>query len=131
MPIGLSVQASEIPLFSPDILYQDSSVDNYSGQQISLTTKVEVLMSGDSFTVDNPGLVGGEILVLSPTSQAGSSTKQFTLFQGEQILLQGRVQTFDLDKIKQETHLDLPSDVFIKWQGRPVIVAQNITIRKN
>jgi len=103
--------------------------DSYSGVQLSLSGKIDSVIGSRAFTIDNPGLAGGELLVISATpleAIGGSGIDQRIIDRDDQVRISGRVQRFSLQQIEAQLGTDLVDETFADWEGKPVIIADEV-----
>lgn len=106
---------------------------SFYGKGVSLSGNIGEYISSRAFTIESPGFVGGSLLVLSkkPLQPVGGGGLDEYFFKtNEKVEIQGRVEFFDLSKAEQELGVDLIDAAFLTWEGRPVIIAEDVSENK-
>ncbi len=97
----------------------------FAGQRVVVDGGVNVVLNENAFTIaDNTLLDTNEMLVLNATGQA----LERALAANEPVIVLGTVRTFNLAELEQDLGYDLQDDMFTDYEGKPVIVAGNVSV---
>lgn len=101
-----------------------------SGTHITFNGQVDAILNAQAFTLTSPGLGGERVLVISRESLVPvggrSGLDEPAIRLNEQVIIDGRIQQFSLWQIEDELKTDLVDSEFMRWEGSPVIIADNI-----
>lgn len=105
--------------------------DEFIGQNVDVAGQVGNILGYQAFTVENPQLDGDNILVISkqplvPVGGSGGLEDDFLYNPNDRVSIQGKVRTFNLREIERELDRDFVDDQFTEWEGKPVIIADQI-----
>src|SRR6516225_3410510 len=98
--------------------------DPYLGEYISLTAAVGEPLTKSTFSVDQHGSGGKDILIVAPTMTG-------TVEHGSYVTVLGELVKFDPDEIKKKTKnffVGLSPDVIAKYKGKPAVVATAVVV---
>jgi hypothetical protein len=101
----------------------------YYGQRVTLTGNVGSILGSRAFTLDAPGVAVNKLLIISktPIEPIGGSGLEYSMFQpSERVQIKGHVEYFSIQDVENELNADLVNSVFLPWEGRPVIVADEV-----
>lgn len=102
---------------------------NVYGQRVNAPAEVENVIGTRALTVGSGEREEDEILVISrqPLIPVGAAGPGIPLYQrDDSIRVVGEVQEFNREALQQELGVDLSEDLFVKWEGLPVVVADDI-----
>lgn len=101
----------------------EDGVGKFVGQRVSVDGEVEDIYGPRLFTIDEPnwGDLEGEILVYMPSAAA------LSLRDDDRVTVTGEVRKFVLADVEREWGwINLDSDVLVRLQHRPILVADRI-----
>lgn len=97
----------------------------YYGNQVTVVGEVSKIYSPRAFALESGGLLDESILVVTKTPI--QVLAPMTLEEGNDIAVTGVVQRMVVADIEREIGWDLEAGIETEHQGKPVIVAQNIS----
>jgi hypothetical protein len=104
-----------------DAQVQVIELRDYLGQSVSVQGSITELIGQHAFLLQDPVLLDGEeALVIY-------DQVDFTLSEGQNLLIGGEVHPFDLNQLEQTTSLDLPDEQLMALQIDVVVIADAIT----
>ncbi len=97
----------------------------FAGHRVVVDGGVNVVLNENAFTIaDNTLLDTNEMLVLNATGQA----LERALAADEPVIVLGTVRMFNLAEVEQDLGYDLQDNMFTAYEGKPVIVAGNVSV---
>ncbi len=99
--------------------------DRFLGNSVLVRNDIVQTIGTRGFILDKDRLFdGGTILVIN-TSEVLSN---FSDGQTPEVLVDGRVERFNLNSLEQEYNLNLESSLYDRYEGKPVIIARSIIL---
>ena len=97
----------------------------FIGKTVTVSSKVDKVISPNAFTLDDKELIGGKELLVVGAILSGSP-----IHEGETVLVTGPVRKFIAAEIERDFDFDLQPEVEVEYESRPVVIAQSIKIVK-
>lgn len=102
--------------------------DQYMGQQVVIEGSIDRIFSATVFTLDEDALlaagIDNDLLIVAENANA------FALDDGwldDQVQVTGTVRLFVLAEVEREFVLDLDDELVVDFEGRPAIIATQVT----
>ncbi|NJL00397.1 MAG: hypothetical protein HC838_17225 [Spirulinaceae cyanobacterium RM2_2_10] len=97
----------------------------YAGEMISVRSEVSELVGDSAFFLDEDQLFGGEELLVINTSNSA-----IELVEGDdtEVQVTGEVRQLVRADLEREFDLDLDPDLFVDFEGQPVVLASSIAL---
>ncbi len=97
----------------------------YAGQRVVVSGGINVVLNNRAFTIaDNTLLDTNEVLVINATDKDLARA----VVAEEPVIVMGNVRLFNLAEVEQEVGYDLQDDLFADFEGKPMIVARNVSM---
>lgn len=102
--------------------------EGYYGQLITLRGDVEKNLGTRGIIIESKDS-DEEVLVVSRDSLVGigGGPGEVLYHQNDDVIISGTVQEFKISDIQQELGIDLNNDDFAQFEGRPVVIADEIS----
>lgn len=103
--------------------------NTFYGTTVSIEGEIENVLGTRALTIDGPGAIGDQLLVVSRDSLepvGGSGIPQSIFSPTEVIMVEGQVREFNLNEVEQELGVDLDDQQFSAWEGRPFVYAFSV-----
>lgn len=130
------VAATTLPNIERGVPQSESAVsevlerpEDFYGRTIVLTGEVEEVIGPRAFTLDSPGPLSEKLLVVSRNVLqpiGGETTQDFFFETDDRVSVKGEVRQFNLRELEQSLGVDLVDEEFAQWEGKPIILAQEI-----
>lgn len=109
----------------------NENLDQYIGKTVTVRGEVEDVYGERSFTIDEEGILGKDLLVISdkplPPRVSGPEETPLVL-KDDTVEVTGTVRRFVATEIEREMGIDLEPQIEVEIEeNRPVIVAKSIT----
>lgn len=101
----------------------------FYGNTVSVEGEVENTIGTQALTVDGPGAIGDQLLVVSRDSLepiGGSGIPQSIFTPTDAVIVEGQVREFHLKEVEEELGVDLDDELYAPWEGRPFVFASRI-----
>lgn len=95
----------------------------YLGRTVTVGGEVNQILSPRAFVLEGDDLVGGDDLLVVGANELGGISPD------EVVLVSGPVRRFNLAEAERDLGVDLDDNLFRDFDGRPAIVARDITLR--
>lgn len=103
----------------------------FYGEQVTLTGDIGKTVGQQSFTINSPNFLQGDLLVISKESLGPiGGSGESGISEEERVLITGIVREFRIREIEKELGEDLVDNTFADWEGKPVVLAENVEIEK-
>lgn len=105
----------------------------YAGQTVTLRGEVDRIFDPQIFVLDQMGTaVGDEVLVITtnpiPIPPEAGRDVSVPLQNTDQVTVSGTVRLFIIENIEQEIGLDLDQALEVEFEGKPVIMATDVSV---
>ena len=97
----------------------------FMGKTVTVSSKVDKVISPNAFTLDDKELIGGKELLVVGAIPSGDP-----IHEGETVLVTGPVRKFITAEIERDFDFDLQPEVEVEYEGRPVVIAKSTKIVK-
>lgn len=109
----------------------NENLEKYIGKTVTVRGEVEEVYGNRSFTVDEEGILGKDLLVISnkplPPRVTGPEETPLVL-KDDTVKVTGTVRRFVATEIERELGLDLEPQIEVEIEeNRPVIIAKSVT----
>lgn len=91
----------------------------YVGQTVTVHGEIAEIHSGQWFTIDGPGLLDDEMLVLARDPAV--------VTEGEDVAVSGEVVTLVVSEVERELSIDLDPELEVEFSDQPIVIADVIT----
>ncbi|MCG3115450.1 MAG: hypothetical protein LLH30_07185 [Candidatus Manganitrophus sp. SA1] len=109
----------------------NENLDQYIGKTVTVRGEVEDVYGNRSFTVDEEGILGKDLLVISDKPlppRVGGPEETPLVLKDDTVEVTGTVRRFVATEIEREMGIDLEPQIEVEIEeNRPVIVAKSIT----
>lgn len=95
----------------------------FVGKTVTVSSKVDEVISPNAFTLDDKELIGGKELLVVGAIPAGGP-----IHEGETVLVIGTVREHITAEIEKDFDFDLQPELEVEYKSRPVVIAQSIKI---
>lgn len=102
---------------------------NFYGNTVTVEGKVGHVLGTRALTVDTPGVIGDQLLVISKESlePVGGSGIQESIFSStDPVRIVGQVREFNIQDVQEQLGVDLDDSIYKAWEGRPYIFVNTI-----
>lgn len=97
----------------------------FIGKTVTVSSKVNEVISPNAFTLDDKELIGGkELLVVGAIPSASLIRK------GDTVLVTGMVRKQITAEMEKDFNFDLQPELEVEYESRPVVIAQSIKVMK-
>lgn len=112
----------------------NENLSQYIGKTVTVRGEVEDVYGNRSFTVDEEGILGKDLLVISdkplPPRVTGPEETPLVL-KDDTVKVTGTVRRFVATEIERELGIDLDPEIEVEIEeNRPVIIAKSVTPEK-
>lgn len=124
--IGVS-PANQPSLAVSDLL---KNPNEFMGQRVKVLALVNNNVNTHAMVVDqDDSIMGDEVLVVSKNAlePVGGGGGDVLFNEGNDVVVTGTVGRFDRQQLEQQLGVPLDPDTFARWNGRPYIVADNVS----
>lgn len=97
----------------------------FMGKTVTVSSKVDKVISPNAFTLDDKELIGGKELLVVGAIPSGDP-----IHEGETVLVTGPVRKFITAEIERDFDFDLQPELEVEYEASPVVIAQSIKIVK-
>lgn len=97
----------------------------FMGKTVTVSSKVNKVISPNAFTLDDKELIGGKELLVVGAIPSGDP-----IHEGETVLVTGPVRKFITAEIERDFDFDLQPELEVEYEGRAVVIAQSIQMVK-
>ena len=99
--------------------------DRFMGKSVSVRNDVARLIGTRGLVLDKDRIFDGEPILVIDTSRVPFELQGF---QTPEILVDGIVEKFSLDSVRQKYGLNLDSNLYSQYEAKPVIIAKSIIL---
>lgn len=92
----------------------------FIGKTVTVSSKVDKVISPNAFTLDDKELIGGKELMVVGALTAGNP-----IVEGETIQVTGLVRKLVIAEIEREFDLDLQPELEVEYEGTAVVIAKS------
>lgn len=102
--------------------------DQYYGRRIDVVGDVDQVIGVRAFTIDTPQPLSDKLLVISrqPIQPIGGGPDEYLYKSEDRVEVMGEVREFRLRAMERALGMDLSDEEFRSWEGKPVMIADEI-----
>ena len=108
-----------------DIALITENSDRFIGKSVSVRNDVLQTIGTRGLILDNDRLFDGQPLLIINTSEVLLKSPDD---RTPEVLIEGKVERFSLNTIAQKYSLDLESNLYSQYEGKPVIIAESLIL---
>jgi len=133
--VAFVVGLGAFALVDQNVIGQESQIEKlvqsprrYYGDEISLVGNVSSVLGSRAMTIEGPGILSDEVLVISknPLVPIGGGFDEALYQAGTRVSIRGEARKLDIDRVEEELGVDLVDSTFEEWIGKPVVIADTI-----
>ena len=105
----------------------------FYGTTVTIEGSVENVVDTQALTVNTPGAIGDQLLVISRDSLepiGGSGIPQSIFSPQDSVTVEGQVKEFNLSEVEEELGIDLNDEAYQAWEGKPFVFASDVALQE-